>query len=190
MTSKESRASLWLIRTVPQQARKVATTKTDHAAADDEVVQEIAVVVIFAAKKKSQRPAAMKSVGTMKSRMTMFPQFALRSQAKPMPAEMRDHEETTDVIVPEADAVASHDEIRRREIQRHEIQRHEIRRREIQRHEIQRHETQRHAAKVGASPCVMNQGVRPLHRAKVNGANPFEKMRGVTKLGVMRLLAR
>jgi len=175
MTSKESRASLWLIRTVPQQARKVATTKTDHAAADDEVGQEIAVAVIFAAKKKSQRPAAMKSVGTMKSRMTMFPQFALRSQAKPMPAEMRDHEETTDVIVPEADAVASHDEIRRREIQRHEIQ---------------RHETQRHAAKVGASPCVMNQGVRPLHRAKVNGANPFEKMRGVTKLGVMRLLAR
>lgn len=175
MTSKESRASLWLIRTVPQQARKVATTKTDHAAADDEVVQEIAVAVIIAAKKKSQRPAAMKSVGTMKSRMTMFPQFALRSQAKPMPAEMRDHEETTDVIVPEADAVASHDEIRRREIQRHEIQ---------------RHETQRHAAKVGASPCVMNQGVRPLHRAKVNGANPFEKMRGVTKLGVMRLLAR
>jgi len=185
MTSKESRASLWLIRTVPQQARKVATTKTDHAAADDEVVQEIAVAVIVAAKKKSQRSAAMKSVGTMKSRMTMFPQFALRSQAKPMPAEMRDHEETTDVIVPEADAVASHDEIRRREIQRHEI-----RRREIQRHEIQRHETQRHAAKVGASPCVMNQGVRPLHRAKVNGANPFEKMRGVTKLGVMRLLAR
>jgi len=180
MTSKESRASLWLIRTVPQQARKVATTKTDHAAADDEVVQEIAVAVIIAAKKKSQRPAAMKSVGTMKSRMTMFPQFALRSQAKPMPAEMRDHEETTDVIVPEADAVASHDEIRRREIQRHEIRR----------HEIQRHETQRHAAKVGASPCVMNQGVRPLHRAKVNGANPFEKMRGVTKLGVMRLLAR
>jgi len=180
MTSKESRASLWLIRTVPQQARKVATTKTDHAAADDEVVQEIAVAVIIAAKKKSQRPAAMKSVGTMKSRMTMFPQFALRSQAKPMPAEMRDHEETTDVIVPEADAVASHDEIRRREIQRHEIRR----------HEIQRHETHRHAAKVGASPCVMNQGVRPLHRAKVNGANPFEKMRGVTKLGVMRLLAR
>jgi len=121
------------------------------------VVQEIAV----AATKKSNRPAAMKSVGTTKAPIVTLRPFALKDHAELMPAAMWSPEETTDLMVREVDADASHAEIQRREIQRREIQ--------------------RRAAKVGARPCVMSQGEKPLQRAKVNGVNPFEKMRGETR---------
>jgi len=133
-------------------------------------VHEIAVAATVAAMKKSNLPAVMKSAGLTKSLMMTLRPFAPKDQAEQMPVEMRLLEETTVATVREVDADASHVETRHREIQHRET-RHRVR-------------------KVGARPCVMSQGEKPLQRAKFNGANPFEKMRGETRRDAIRLLAK